>query len=304
MSKQPPAPLPPSGTRALWERASELDRERTSPETGGVPLLSAAGTELSVDELLEVGREVGISSDSVLLSVAEGRLADGSELRPRRESPLWHRILVQTRDALEVSVHLPLPPNDVLRLMDEVMGRREYRMSLEDRLGQDSEEGSVSVYRTMGAEGLFDQAPFHGALHLSDGRVLVVAVVPDQNGGSRVRIRMPLYERGVNLTISGGAGIGGGAAGASLGTALGEAVAGAVLAGATGLLPLAVVVAPAVLGAYVGVGAGVLGFRRLQTWGFGKGNAALSQLARLLEMEAQGWRRGTEEQGDERRLKE
>lgn len=159
-------------------------------------------------------------------------------------------------------------------------------MALEDRIEQESGEASVSVFRNVGSDGLFDQAPFHGALHLSDGRVLVVAVVSEPDGGSRVRVRMPLYERGVNLTISGGAGIGGGAAGAALGAAAGEAVAGVVLVGATGLLPLAAVVVPAVLGAYVGVGAGVLGFRRLQSWGFGKGHTALSQLARVLETAA------------------
>jgi hypothetical protein len=287
MSKHlPSAPDP----RSLWERAAELDRERAPPEEGG-PLLSADARELSVAEMVEVGREVGISPDSVLLSVAEGRLPDGNELKPRRESPLWHRILIEVRDAVEVPLRLAVPPDVALQLLDEVMERQEYRMSLEDRMISEEDEASVSVFRNMAEEGVLPGSEFHGTLHLTDGRVLVIAVLPDPEGGSRIRIRMPLYERGVNLTISGVSGGVTGAGGASLGTALGEAMVGAVLGGATGILPLAMVVAPAVVGAYMGVGAGILGFRKLQRWGFGKGQSALVRLARALELEAESWLR-------------
>lgn len=289
MSRHLPSPLPPSDSRALWERAAELDRERAIGEEGAPS--PGGARELSVEELMEVAAEVGIGPDSVLVSVAEERLPDGSELRPRKESPLWHRVLVEIRDALEVSVRLAVPPGAALQLLDGVMGRREYRMSLEDRIGNDPDRASVSVYRNMGGDGLFEGSDFHGTLHLTDGRVLIVAVLPDPEGGSRVRIRMPLYERGVNLAISGVSGGVVGSAGASAGTALGEAVVGALLAGATGIGPLALVVTPAVVGAYLGVGVGILGFRKLQKWGFGKGQTALNRLARVLELEAEAWLR-------------
>ncbi len=254
MSIHPPSPLPPSDPRSLWERAAELDRQRASAGEGGLRS-PANARELSVAELLEVGREVGISPDSVLLSVAEGRLPDGNELRPRRESPLWHRLLVEIRDALEVPLHLAVPPGVALQLLDEVMERQEYRMTLEDRIGTDADEAWVSVFRNAGGDGLFQGSDFHGTLHLTDGRVLVVAVLPDADGGSRVRIRMPLYERGVNLTFSGASG---------------------------GL-----------------AGAGVLAFRKLQRWGFGKGRTALARLGRALEMEAEAWlREAMREEGD------
>lgn len=285
MSGQSPTPRSPLEARALWERATEIERDRAASGQSRAPLHRPE--ELSVEGLLEVGREVGLAPDSVLLSAAEGRLADAADLKPRRASPLWHRVLVETRDALEASVHLPVTPAEALRILDDVMGREEYRMALEDRIGEDPEQPSVSVFRNVWTEGLSREAAFHAALRYADGRVLIVAVIPDRKGGTRLRIRMPLYERGVNLTLSGVAGAGVGASGASLGTAVGQVAVGAALGGATGVLPLAVVVAPAGVGGYVGLGAGILGFRRLQRWGFRRGQFALSQLVRALELEAQ-----------------
>ncbi len=86
----------------------------------------------------------------------------------------------------------------------------------------------------------------------------------------------------MSLTISGVSGGVIGASGAGLGTALGEAV----------------VVTPAVVGAYLGVEAGIFGFRQLQGWGFGKGQTALAGLARALELEAENWlREAKQEEG-------
>jgi hypothetical protein len=274
----------PSDTRALWNRATELDRQAASSEARPVPAHEAT-PPLPLRELLGVAGEVGISPDSVLISVAESRLADGGELRPRAASPLWHLVLVETLDALEVSVELPMAPDAAVELLDRVLERPEYQMALEDRLEDDPSGASVSVFRIGGSGGAFQGSAFHGALELADGRVLIAAVVAEPEGGSRVRIRMPLYDRGTNLVLSAGTAGLAGAGGVSSGAALGEAVVGAVLVGATGLLPLAAVVVPAVLGAYVGAGLGILGFRKLQKWGFGKGRAALNRLARTLELE-------------------
>jgi len=282
----PPGPVPrlPSDTRALWNRATELDREAATLEGRSLPSRTATHT-LPFKELLGVAREVGISPDSVLIGVAETRLADVTELRPRAASPLWHQVLVETLDALEVSVRLPRAPDAAVELLDRVLQRPEYQMVLEDRLGDDPSEASVSVYRMGESDDDTQESWFHGGLGLADGRVLIAAVVAEPGGGSRVRIRMPLYERGTNLALSAGSGGLAGAGGVSAGVAAGEVVAGALMVGASGLLPLAAVVVPAVAGAYLGAGAGILGFRRLQKWGFGKGKTALNRLARTLEME-------------------
>lgn len=286
MSKHLPARRPASDNRYLWRRAAEMDLEAERNGGTGTPNPLAPSQHLSTAELLEVGREAGISPDSVLLSVAESRLADADELRPRGESPLWHRLLTEVRDALEVSVTLPLPPADAVQVVDEVMARREFRLSLEDRVGEGPDGETVSIYRNAGGEGALSGSGFHGALMLSDGRVLLVAVLPAEEGGSRVRIRMPLYERTTNLALSGVSAGTAGAGGLAGGAALGEALVGAILAGSTGILPLALVVTPAVAGAYLGAGAGVLAFRKLQGWGFGKGRVALNRLARVLEVAA------------------
>lgn len=279
-------------SRKLWQRASELDQELSEPKDSPAP--SAAETDqLPVPELLEVAREVGISADSVLLSVAEGRLVDGGELRPGRKSPLWHQVLVETVDALEASLHLPQDPSAAARLLREVLARPEYRMELEDRIEVEASGESVSVFRAGEAVGSFGGSSFHATMLLADGRVLLASVAAVEGGGSRLRLRMPAYERGMNLALSTGAGGLGGLGGLSAGAALGEAVVAAAVGGATGLLPLAGVVVPAVLGAYVGAGAGILAFRRLQKWGFSKGQTALNRLARVLDMEA---REGSEKE--------
>ncbi|CAN5675591.1 hypothetical protein BH23GEM11_BH23GEM11_07010 [soil metagenome] len=246
---------------------------------------------LSVPELLEVGREVGIAPESVLLGLAESRLPDAPEVRPRRSAPAWQRILIDFRDALEVSVVLPLPPAEAREVVDSVLTGREFRMHLEDRIGDGPRGEEVRVYRTASHEGGFGGSnAFHSSLALSDARVLLVSVVGGSEGGqasgtSRLRMRMPLFERGTNLAISGSAAGVVGASGAAGGVALGEAAAGILLATATGgLLPLAIVAVPAAAGALLGMGGGILGFRRIQGWGFGKGEAALRRVARALHL--------------------
>jgi len=286
MTKKPlPAPRSTSDSRALWQRATELDQAARSSQ-GPASSQGDEASGLPVPELLEVAREVGISRDSVLLSVAEERLPDGGELRPKGTSPLWHQVLVETLEAVEVPVHLPVEPAEALRLLDETLARPEYRMLPEDRIRVEQSGETVSVFRAGEAQGFFGSSSFHGAMQVADGRVLLASIVGDGRGGSRIRIRMPTYERGMNLALSAGAGGLGGAGGASAGAALGEAAVVGLLGGAVGLLPLAAVVVPAVLGGYAGVGLGVLAFRRLQKWGYRKGNEALQRLARSLEMEA------------------
>ncbi|TVR61034.1 MAG: hypothetical protein EA422_13110 [Gemmatimonadales bacterium] len=283
--KSLPVPRSLSDSPALWKRATELDQAtRSSGEPDSFQGGDASG--LPVPELLAVAREVGISPDSVLLSVVEERLPDGGALRPPGTSPLWHQVLVETWDAVEVPVHLAVDPGEALRLLDEILARPEYRMVPEDRIRVEESGETASVFRAGEAQGFFRSSSFHGAMHVADGRVLLASIVGEGCGGSRVRIRMPTYERGMNLALSAGAGGLGGAGCANAGAALGEAAVAGLLGGGVGLLPLAAVVVPAVLGGYAGVGFGVLAFRRLQKWGYRKGEEALKRLARLLEMEA------------------
>jgi hypothetical protein len=284
---KPSFPVSAPDHRTVWQRATELDRQARGPHPEEARSPSPEeGRDLSVPELLDVAREVGISPDSVLITLAQDRLADGGDLRPRETTPLWHLALVETVDALEVSLRLAQEPGSVLSLLDRVLGRPTYRMELEDRIQVDPSEASVSVFRASESGGFFGGSSLHGAMEVADGRVLIVSVVAEPGGGSRLRIRMPAYERGTNLVLSAGAGGLAGVGGTSAGAALGEMAVGALLGGATGLLPIAAVVGPAVLGAYMGVGLGILGFRRLQKWGFRRGQIALNRLARVLEMEA------------------
>lgn len=241
--------------------------------------------DLTVGQALDVGHEVGIAPDSILLGMAEERLPDAGDRRLREDSPLWQRALVEIRDALEVSVRLPLAPDAALSLVDDVMDRDAYQMTLEDRIADGERGASVSVFRRMHGK-LFEHSSLHSALELSDGRVLAVAITPDLHGGSRLRLRIPLYERNTNLMLGSVTGIGGGVGGLGLGASGGGAVAGSVLAGSAGILPVLAVAIPAVAGAYLGLGVGLLAFRRLQKWGFKQGETALRQLARFLETEA------------------
>lgn len=264
--------------RALWKRATELqaDAERDRPGGELRPAVPARG--LSVEQVTEVAEEVGISRDKVLVALAEERLSDtGSRQAAKDPSPLV-RLLVEDTKAVEVELVVDAPPTAVARALHRLTAGPDFSLTLEDRLAPDPEREIVVVYRNAGRSGLVS-SEFHGAMHVSDARV-VVASIAGREEGSLVTLRFPTYERGVNLAVSGGAVVLGGSGGLASGVWTGEQ-----LAALAGMGELVFVAYGALLGGLAGAGIGVAAFRRLQRWGYGKGREALRRLARALSLE-------------------
>src|SRR5690606_30893901 len=114
----------------------------------------------------------------------------------------------------------------------------------------------------------------HWKLDFADGRTLLVTVRPE-DAGTRLRIRAPLYRRGLNLALSGGAaGVFAGGSGAA-GAAIGQGIAG--------VLGMAATVAAAGVGALAaaaGAGVGIRAYRSMYGWSRRQGELAVQQLHR------------------------
>lgn len=270
--------------RELWRRATELQLAAEESRTGEDVLPPGEPDTVPMERVLEAAEEAGISSENVLLAVAERSLVDADEFRPDRWSVRWLRNLVRETDAMEVSRVLPAPVDHVVDAAERVTSRDAYKVVLENRWGGESDGPVVLVYRNHGVS--FGKASwFHSGLEMGDVRVLLMTIRRVRDA-TRLRIRVPMQRPGVNLALAGGStglfGVGGTAGGA----ALGQAVAGLV-----GVAAIPAAVGLGVLGALAGAGVGMWGFQRTYSWGWGKGYAAVDQLAQAIKMEVEG-RRG------------
>lgn len=252
--------------RELWRRAVELqaadERKRVGPRTP-VP---AAAEDLSLAQVSEAAEGAGIEPDYVRLALAERRLADAHEIRRDRWTARWLRFVVGEVDAIDMSSVIDASPDRVLRAFKAVISTPEFELLPEDSIGEDPLADAVLVYRIEGS------TSFHSQLSFGDARVALVTVRAEDDR-TRIRVRVPLFRRGVNLAVAGGLTGGMGA----LGTAGGSAAGGA-LAAWIGTASLAVVMGPAVVGALAGGAAGVAGFRKLYGMGTRTGETAVKRL--------------------------
>src|SRR5690606_2070034 len=141
----------------------------------------------------------------------------------------------------------------VLAAFRAVAERPPYGLRLEDGIGEDPVRDGVLIYRRA-AQG---PSAFDSALELADARVVFVTVRAEGEG-ARVRVRAPLFRRGVNLTLSG---VSAGVLGA--GGSWGGWTLGGALAAVLGVASVAALVVPAGVGAVAGGALGLAGYRRL-----------------------------------------
>lgn len=140
------------------------------------------------------------------------------------------------------------------------------------RIGDDAAEGLVLLYRAPPG------TPLHGALDIADARVVLIAMHAVEDG-TRLRVRVPLYRRGVNAAVgSGSVLLGGGLAGAA-GVEVVTGILGAAAAGA--------VAATGVGAALAGGAAGLWVFRRFYHWGSSNGETVVQSLVRAIALEAE-----------------
>lgn len=263
--------------RELWRRAAELqaaDERKRATRRAAVP---AAAEDLSLAHVAEAAEGAGIEPDYVRLALAERRLVDADHIRRDRWTARSLRFVVGETDAIDLSRVIAASPDRVLRAFQVVVSKPEFELIPEDSIGDDPLVDGVLVYA------IHSSSPsFHSHLSFADVRVVLVTVRADGNG-ARIRLRAPLFRRGLNLTVAGGLGGTGGALGA-----MGGGAAGGALAGWIGTASVAVLAAPAVVGALVGAAAGVVGFRKMYGSVARSGEGAMRRLLHAVAVEAAG----------------
>lgn len=271
--------------REIWRRAARLQgaAERAEARDQLAPAEDTAAQDpsgLPVEHVVGAGAEAGISADHVLLALAERRLADWDAIRPERWTTRWLRRLVGHTDAVELSRFVGASPSRVLAAIEQVTAEGEFELTAEDRHGTDPAQGVALVLRS--APPSTGPSAFHSALDLADGRAVIITIRAEGDG-TRLRLRVPLYRRALNLTLAGSsAGVAGGG-GAAGGVAVGDAAAGLL-----GAASLAGAWSGAALGLLLGGGVGVWGYRKLYAWSVAKGDAAVRRLASAIATEAEG----------------
>lgn len=273
--------------REIWRRAAQLQgaaeraeaRDRLAP--GEDTTAAHDPSALPVNHVVGAAAEAGISADHVLLALAERRLADWEAIRPERWTTRWLRRLVGHTDAVEVSRFVRASPSRVLGAVDQVTAEGEFELAAEGKYGEDPAQGIALVLRSAPPSTGTGPSAFHFALDIADGRA-VIATIRAEGEGTRIRLRAPLYRRGLNLTLAGGsAGLAGGGSAAG-GVAVGDAAAGLL-----GAASLAGAWSGAALGLLLGGGVGVWGYRKLYDWSVAKGDSAVRRLASAIATEAE-----------------
>jgi hypothetical protein len=156
-----------------------------------------------------------------------------------------------------------------------VASRPAFDLILESAIGSDPVRDAVLVYR-LGS----DNSNFQDHLNWADARVLLFRIRPDGDH-TRIRVRVPLYRRGINLALTGGASTLVGAGGMSLGASASAALSSAITATA-GLAML-----PVAMGSLVGAALGVALYRGLYRWVYRDGSGAIGKLLQAIAMEAE-----------------
>lgn len=259
--------------RELWRRAAELQSfaERDSANARGLP----ASTEgLSLEQVAQAAEGAGIHPDYVRIAVAERHLVDADRIDRNLWSARWLRAILREPDTIELSQKTTASPEAALAALRNVVARPAFDLVLENVIGNDPIRDGVMVYRMGGT-----RTNFQGEMNWSDARVFLFTIRP-VNGGAELRVRAPLYRRGINLGLTGGLsgllGWGGVAAGSAASSLLPAAFAASALA-----------LAPVAIGGIAGATLGVTLYRSMYRSVYKAGTGALARLLKTIAMEAQ-----------------
>src|SRR5688500_525234 len=252
--------------RALWQRAAELQE---AAERAPHALTAAAPDGLTLEQVAVAAAGAGIDPDFVRVALAEQQLPDAQELDRSNWTARWLRVVLREADAMDVSHTVAAPPDRVLAALKASVSKPAFEMVSEGMIGDDPLQDGILIYRLTG------DSSFHSSLDWADARVLLFTV-RQEGEQTRVRVRVPLYRRGINLGLTTGTA----ALGAWGGFAGGSAVSGAV-AGLVGFAALPVV-AGAGIGTMLGVGLYRGGYRLV----YRKGLSAVHRLLQAIAAEA------------------
>ncbi len=265
--------------RELWRRAAELQAAAQRAERGSRAIAPVDEHGLTLEQVSAAAEGAGIDADYVRLALAEQRLPDADAIRRDRWTARWlRRMLGNLPDALEVSHSINAAPVHVLEAVRTVFPRPPFELALEDSVGDDPAGDGVLVYRLVGPN---STSSFRENLDWADARVLLTTIRADHDG-ARLRLRVPLFRRGINLALASGF-TGSFAAGGTWGGALG----GVALASMIGIAPIAVILLPAVLGAVAGGATGAAAYRGLYRWATRGAEPALHRLIQAVLVEVE-----------------
>jgi hypothetical protein len=220
--------------KRLWQRAAELQDEAERSASASPHALPVDDTHLSLAHVAEAAEGVGIRPSFVLLAMAERQLPDAEDIRREAWRARWLRSAVSDVDAIEVTKVVRGSPRTLLAAVRAVAAQPAFNMLPESTVGTAEDPcDSILVYRLQGGS-----SQFNGTLDFADVRVLLVAITAVAEG-TQLRVRAPLFRRGVNLSAAGVATVLGGIGGSWSGSALTAAAAGAlgITAGSALLIP-------------------------------------------------------------------
>jgi hypothetical protein len=260
--------------RELWQRALELQNAAEQRKPDPPALMPADRNDLSLSQVAAAAEGAGIDPDYVRMALAERQLPDADRIDPRLWSARWVKWILREADAIEETRLIAASPAQVVAALKAISIRPEFELLHEAVLGDDPARDGVLVYRLPNKT----ETSFHSGMNWTDARVLLFAIRPERDD-TRVRLRIPLFRRGVNLTLLGGASGLAGFGGMTVGSVLAGSLTGVVAAAAVAMVPIVAGAAGAVLG----VGA----FRSLYRWGVRGGRACALRLLQAVEAEAE-----------------
>ncbi len=259
--------------RELWARAAELQTAGRDAAGGSAATSRPGG--LTLDVVLHAAEGAGIQPESVLLALAERQLVDWDSIRPDDWRTRLLKLLVSKADAIDVQRVFRAEPERVLTAFAEVASRPAFDLALERAIGRgESPTDRVYVFRRQGAS----WSGFSGGLEAADVRVLLVTIRATQDG-TVVRIRAPLFRRGLNLGLAGVSSgllsVFGAAAGLSVGSGILAPLIGSLVA-----VPVGAIAAYATIGAgfFGGGSVGLVGYRAFYRGMVRRGELALHGL--------------------------
>ena len=264
----------------VWERAAELQAHAagdmpTAPVESEGERAPAGGYALA--QVRSAALEAGIAYPFVDAALADLRMArlHGTE---RRGHPLARRFLNRPPATIKVRRVVEATPRQVLSAMEVVFPGEPFRLTLTDQQG-DALGGGIMTFSLPGVRSPFERGFAFEAADAGLKQLFVsVRAVDDPAGGCEIIAQSPVTSHNVGFgvgmlltTLSGSAGMGG------LG-ALGVAI---------GIGPVGVI-GGVLIGAGLGAGLGVKGYRALYHSSMRKATGALDGLLGAVAARSQG----------------
>lgn len=268
--------------RRLWEKAAELQAEAARREEEEarrtLPGASDEGPEgagdddrggYSLTHVRQAGMEAGIQPEFLNMALAEEAVLElEGGVEDRGYDRAVERFLADRRRALEITHESGFSPHDVWRSLEDALIQEPHDLELLEIRGGEMGEGGIAIFEAPTSMTSDGSLKFYSTA--VDTKRYLVRITPEEGGGCRILIRIPLRRSrringGVAMGFAGGIGILGGFSGMALLTGFG-------LAGAAAL-PLALLLAGGGIGGAAGGGA-------LTRWGM---NAIYRSYMRKLE---------------------